>query len=110
MDNTAQDGLESEWGFAALIEIAQLKANLNTYSNTHLDSHSSANPNASGSTVILLDSGASPLFIQNAAALGIDLSRVNLAVLSHAHYDHANGFEAFWSNMRIGLNVLTRSR
>lgn len=43
----------------------------------------------------LLDAGQSDLFIKNAEALNIDLSTVQKAVLSHAHYDHAGGLGAF---------------
>ena len=50
-----------------------------------------------GSTSILLDFGQSDAFARNANALGIDLSRVDLAVLSHAHYDHADGMGFFFN-------------
>lgn len=51
-----------------------------------------------GETRVLLDFGQSDAFAQNAKELGIDLARVSLAVLSHAHYDHADGMEAFFAH------------
>ena len=44
---------------------------------------------------ILFDSGASRLFAANAAAMDIDLSKVDFAVVSHGHYDHTGGFPLF---------------
>lgn len=44
---------------------------------------------------LLLDFGQTDAFARNARALGVDLARIDAAVLSHAHYDHADGMEAF---------------
>ena len=49
---------------------------------------------------ILMDTGASGLFAENAAELGADLEKVEYGVLSHAHYDHADGLDAFFSANR----------
>ena len=45
---------------------------------------------------ILFDMGQTDLFLRNAEVLGIDLSRVDIAVLSHGHYDHGGGLAAFF--------------
>ena len=44
----------------------------------------------------LLDAGESGAFLLNAQRLGVDLSRVEKAALSHGHYDHGDGFTAFF--------------
>ena len=63
----AKDGFESEHGLSFLIEVDRKK--------------------------ILFDTGASNLYIRNAAKLGIDLQEVDRIVLSHGHWDHGNGLE-----------------
>ncbi len=70
VDNEAGIDLKGEWGLSLFIQY--------------------------GDKTILLDSGLSSLFAENAAKMGLDLSRVDFAVLSHAHDDHANGFDKFF--------------
>ncbi len=44
---------------------------------------------------ILLDTGASDMFIRNAELLDIDLSDVDYVFISHGHSDHAGGLRGF---------------
>ncbi|MBE5757623.1 MAG: MBL fold metallo-hydrolase [Clostridiales bacterium] len=41
--------------------------------------------------MFLLDTGYSNLFLHNANLLGVDLSKINVVVLTHGHSDHTNG-------------------
>ncbi len=71
VDNIAAEPLEGEWGLSVWIVADDRR--------------------------ILLDAGASGLFARNAARLGIDLAGADVGVLSHAHYDHADGLDAFFA-------------
>lgn len=62
VDNHAQEGLASEHGFSALIEVDDQR--------------------------ILFDTGQHEVLFTNAKALGIDLSNLDRLILSHGHYDH----------------------
>lgn len=44
---------------------------------------------------ILVDTGASDLFLENAKNLDIDLKKVETVFLSHGHYDHGGGILEF---------------
>ena len=70
VDNADGKGLKGEWGLSFYIEY--------------------------NGRVVLLDAGLSPLFAKNAEKMGLDLNYVDLAVLSHAHDDHANGLDRFF--------------
>lgn len=70
IDNLASEPLTGEWGLSIHIEW-------------------------NGKNV-LLDAGTSGAFASNADLLGIPLDKVDFAVLSHAHFDHANGLRTFF--------------
>lgn len=54
---------------------------------------------------ILFDMGPDESFLKNAEVLGVDISKVNIAFLSHGHSDHVGGLEAFCKVNR-GADVL----
>lgn len=49
-----------------------------------------------GGDSLLLDAGESGDFLRNARKLGCPVETVRTAVLSHGHYDHADGFPALF--------------
>ena len=72
VDNRSDNGIDGEWGLSVFVEYAGKK--------------------------ILLDTGASDLFLTNLEKLGLEAGEMDYLVLSHAHYDHANGIPAFFEN------------
>lgn len=70
IDNLTRGNLRAEWGLSLWIEYE--------------------------GQVFLLDAGSSDKFAVNAEAMGLSLDKVDFGVLSHAHYDHSEGMEAFF--------------
>ena len=52
-----------------------------------------------GTHKVLFDTGSSDLFAKNAEKMGVDIASVDLAVISHGHYDHGGGLKTF-----LGIN------
>lgn len=48
-----------------------------------------------GKNNIIMDTGSSDLFMQNASKLGIDLQNVDYVFISHGHFDHLGGLSYF---------------
>ncbi len=72
VDNIPDGDLKGEWGLCILVEYGNKK--------------------------ILLDAGSTELFADNLEKLGFDISTIDYGVLSHAHYDHANGIPRFFKD------------
>jgi 7,8-dihydropterin-6-yl-methyl-4-(beta-D-ribofuranosyl)aminobenzene 5'-phosphate synthase len=49
---------------------------------------------------ILFDTGQSDMFLKNSVLMKVDLSDIDLIVLSHGHFDHGNGLE-FLNGLRL---------
>ncbi len=84
MENTALPGLAAEHGLSLYLEAAGKK--------------------------ILFDAGQSGAFGDNAEKLGVDLGAIDLAILSHGHYDHGNGLLRFREiNPRVPIYLSTKA-
>lgn len=70
-DHSGADGFRSEHGLSVLITL-------------------------SNGRQWLWDVGQSPLFLENAAKLGVDLTQIEGLALSHGHYDHTGGLAAIF--------------
>ncbi len=57
---------------------------------------------------VLLDAGQSGAFLDNAGLLGVSVEEPDLAVLSHGHYDHGDGFLPLFRRTSA-LRVLART-
>lgn len=58
---------------------------------------------------ILFDMGQSGVFSENALSLGVDLSKADIAVLSHGHYDHGGGINAFFEQNSKALVYVNKN-
>ena len=64
------DGIDSDWGFACLIE-------------------------AYGRKILFDTGGSGSILLKNSEALGVDLKTVQDVFISHVHFDHIGGLSAF---------------
>jgi 7,8-dihydropterin-6-yl-methyl-4-(beta-D-ribofuranosyl)aminobenzene 5'-phosphate synthase len=60
---------------------------------TILDWGFSALVHYNGKTILFDTGNNADIFEHNVKALGVDLNKVDIAVLSHRHYDHVSGFD-----------------
>lgn len=85
VENTSSCGLGFEHGLSLHIELQRGCSNTRSCETEILDSDIS----------ILFDMGQGSLFAENARQLGISIEDVDLAVISHGHYDHGGGLNTF---------------
>lgn len=87
VENSAKEGLSAEHGLCLYIEYKGKR--------------------------YLVDSGASNLFAENAEKIEVDLSKIDTAFLSHAHYDHSGGYAKFFElnkNAKVYLQEASKNR
>lgn len=80
IENKAPEGLVCEWGLCVHIEFEGKQ--------------------------YLLDTGSSNKYLKNIEPLGVRLEDVDMAALSHAHYDHSGGYNSFFEkNQKAKLYI-----
>lgn len=57
---------------------------------------------------ILFDTGESGNFIENASKIGVDLSKTDYLILSHAHYDHCGGVLKFYEKFSASKLLVSK--
>lgn len=62
-----------------------------------------------GAHKILFDAGQTHLFAENARTMGVDLSAIDIAILSHGHYDHGGGLKEFLAQNSLAPVYIHRS-
>ena len=77
IDSVAAGNLKNEWGLSLFLEY--------------------------NDKTLLLDTGCSQKFLQNAQILALDMEKVDAGILSHAHYDHADGLKYFFAANKKAL-------
>jgi len=79
-NGVARSGLSAEWGYSVLIKAAD--------------------------KTILFDTGTSGIAVENAYNMGLDLTDVDMIVLSHGHYDHTGGLKAALERIRKEIPII----
>ena len=60
---------------------------------------------------LLMDTGQSGIFYENAAKMGISLENLSALLISHAHYDHAGGQSEkyMWEKIFFRGNIMRKT-
>ncbi|PWE01452.1 MBL fold metallo-hydrolase [Marinilabilia rubra] len=77
------------------MEIITLVENL-AYQQSTKGEHGLSLVVRAGGKQILFDTGQSGLLEENALQMGVDLSAIDMVVISHGHYDHTGGLKRFF--------------